>query len=70
MGQGGTDGRTDGQTDERTGGQILPVFYRTSSPSGPLPKKQTPKHYLKLVKQEMVKEKYENYEFGLFDLGP
>ena len=25
--------RTDGQTD----GQISPVFYRTSSPSGPLP---------------------------------
>ena len=29
MGQGGTDVRTDGQ--------IPPVFYRTSSPSGPLP---------------------------------
>ena len=28
-------GRTDGQTD----GQIPPVFYRTSSPSGPLPKR-------------------------------
>ena len=30
----------DGQTDGRTDGQIPPVFYRTSSPSGPLPKKQ------------------------------
>ena len=30
-----TDGRTDGRTDA----QIPPVFYRTSSPSGPLPKK-------------------------------
>ena len=32
-------GRTDGRTDVRTDGQIPPVFYRTSSPSGPLPKK-------------------------------
>ena len=35
---GGTDGWTDGQTDGRTyvrmDGQILPVFYRTSSPFG------------------------------------
>ena len=30
-------GRRDGHTD----GQIPPVFYRFSSPSGPLPKKQT-----------------------------
>ena len=40
---GGTDGRTDVRTDVRTDGrtdgQIPPVFYRTSSPSGPLPKK-------------------------------
>ena len=33
MGQGGTDICTDGQ--------IPPVFYRTLSPSGPLPKKPT-----------------------------
>ena len=33
-GGGGTYVRTDGRTD----GQIPPVFYRTSSPSGPLPK--------------------------------
>ena len=39
MGQGGTDGRTYVRTDGRTDGQIPPVFYRTSSPSGPLPKK-------------------------------
>ena len=30
--------RTDGRTDVRTDGQIPPVFYRTPSPSGPLPK--------------------------------
>ena len=34
-----TYGRTDVRTDGRTDGQIPPVFYRTSSPSGPLPKK-------------------------------
>ena len=34
-GAGGTDGRTYGRTD----GQIPPVFYRTSSPLEPLPKK-------------------------------
>ena len=33
-----TDGLTDGQTDGRTYTQIPPVFYRTSSPSGLLPK--------------------------------
>ena len=33
---GGTNGQTNGQTNERKS----PVFYRTSSPSGPLPKKQ------------------------------
>ena len=32
---GGTDERTDGRTNESP-----PVFYRTSSPSGPLPKKK------------------------------
>ena len=31
-------GRMYGCTDVRTDGQILPVFFRTSSPSGPLPK--------------------------------
>ena len=36
----GGDGRTDVRTYGRTDGQIPPVFYRTSSPSGPLPKKQ------------------------------
>ena len=34
----GGDGRTDVRTYGRTDGQIPPVFYRTSSPSGPLPK--------------------------------
>ena len=38
-GRGGTDVRTDVRTDGRTDGQIPPVFYRTLSPSGPLPKK-------------------------------
>ena len=33
VGRGGTDVRTDGE--------IPPVFYRTSSPSGPLPKKES-----------------------------
>ena len=37
--RGGTDGR-DGRTDGRTDVQIPPVFYRTSSPPGPLPKKE------------------------------
>ena len=31
--------QTDGQTDERTN-ESPPVFYRTLSPSGPLPKKR------------------------------
>ena len=35
----GGDVRTDVRTDGRTDGQIPPVFYRTSSPSGPLPKR-------------------------------
>ena len=34
----GRGGRMDGWTDIRTDRQIPPVFYRTSSPSGPLPK--------------------------------
>ena len=38
-GGGRTNERTDGRTDERTNGSP-PVFYRTSSPSGPLPKKR------------------------------
>ena len=37
---GRADGQTDGRTDERTDGQIPPVFYRTPSPLGPLPKKE------------------------------
>ena len=32
-GDGRTDRRTDGRTDK------IPLFYRTSPPSGPLPKK-------------------------------
>ena len=36
----GGDARTNGQTNESP-----PVFYRTSSPSGPLPKKQEKKFY-------------------------
>ena len=37
---GGTKGRNDGRTDERTN-ESPPVFYRTLSPSRPLPKWQT-----------------------------
>ena len=37
---GWTDRRMDKRTDGRMDGQIPPVFYRTSSPSGPLPKKK------------------------------
>ena len=39
-GEDGTDVRSDGRTDGR---KFPPVFYRTSSPSGPLPKKDTKK---------------------------
>ena len=35
--EGRQTGQTDGWTNRRTDGQIPPVFYRTSSPSGPLP---------------------------------
>ena len=41
MGQRGTYGRTDGQ--------IPPVFYRTSSPSGALPKRASEKATVNLV---------------------
>ena len=37
----GGDVRTYGRMDGRTDGQIPPVFYRTLSPSGPLPKNIT-----------------------------
>ena len=43
---GGIDRWTDGRNDEQTDGmtnESPPVFYRTSSPSGPLPKNQSPK---------------------------
>ena len=33
-------GQTEGRMDGRTDKQKSPVFYRTSSPSGPLPKKE------------------------------
>ena len=45
--KGGTNERTNGQTDELTNGRTNespPVFYRTSSSSGPLPKKGTKGH--------------------------
>ena len=38
--------------DVRTDGQIPPVFYRTSSPSGPLPKKKKKKK--KRKKKKMI----------------
>ena len=34
-----TDVRSDGRTFGRTDGKFTPLSYRTSSPSGPLPKK-------------------------------
>ena len=33
------DGQTNKQTNQQTNKRKSPVFYRTSSPSGPLPKK-------------------------------
>ena len=36
---GGTDVRSFARSYARTGGNYPPLFYRTSSPSGPLPKK-------------------------------
>merc|ERR1711942_582190 len=64
MGQGGTYGRTDGQ--------IPPVFYRTSSPLGPLPKNGKrdankvsirPKKtlFLKLTYNPLIRISNENY---------
>ena len=34
-----TDVRSFARSDGRTDGKFTPLFYRTSSPSGPLPKK-------------------------------
>ena len=45
--EGGMDGRTNGRT------QIPPVFYRTSSPSGPLPKNET--NFFKKCKKRFCK---------------
>ena len=45
--EGGLGGGTDVWTYGRTDGQIPPVFYRTLSPSGPLPKKEG--HFLHTV---------------------
>ena len=44
----------DGQTDGRTDAQISPVFYRTSSLLGPLPKKENKKMK---TKNNRIKEK-------------
>ena len=55
---GRTDGRTYVRTDGWTDGQIPPVFYRTSSPSGPLPKKKKKnKIKMKKMKEMTVKKK-------------
>ena len=51
--KGGTNERTDERTDERTN-ESPPVFYRTSSPSGPLPKK---------VARQARKQKCYRYNF-------
>ena len=36
-----TDVRSLARTDVRTDGKFTPLFYRTSSPSGPLPKRES-----------------------------
>ena len=48
---GRTDGRTDGRMGGRTDGLIPPVFYRTLSPLGPLPKNQTKENVLRIGKR-------------------
>ena len=55
----GGDGRTDVRTYGRTDGQIPPVFYRTSSPSGPLPKKEKKKKKKKKKKEKESKKEKE-----------
>ena len=49
-GGGGTDGRTYVRMYVRTDVQIPPVFYRTSSPLGPLPKKPKKTAILQLIR--------------------
>ena len=47
----------DRQMDGRTDAQIPPVFYRTSSPSGPLPKKEEKRSEKGGKKEEKQKRK-------------
>ena len=52
-----SDGRSDGRTDGRTDGRKFPpVFYRTSSPSGPLPIKRKSVEKKKKRKMKNVKK--------------
>ena len=46
-----------GGTDVRTDGEIPPVFYRTSSPSGPLPKREREREKKKEREREREREK-------------
>ena len=56
----GTSGRTfarslihsDGRSFVRTDGKFTPLFYRTSSPSGPLPKKEKKKKKMEKENKE------------------
>ena len=54
--EGGTNGRTDERTNEQTN-ESPPVFYRTLSPLGPLPKNETMKGETKEKKKERKKER-------------
>ena len=49
-GEGGTDERTDERMNERTN-ESPSVFYRTSFPSGPLPKKEERNRRILLIVQ-------------------
>ena len=49
-------GRTDGRMDGRMNERKSPVFYRTSSPSGPLPKKRKKDIIKKKEKKEDVQQ--------------
>ena len=51
-----TDVRSFGRTDGRTDGKFTPLFYRTSSPSGPLPKKERKKRRRGKKSRERKKE--------------
>ena len=61
-----TDGWTDKQMDGRTNEQKSPVFYRTSSPSGPLPKKADLGLKRADIRSERVISTKERADLGLY----